>query len=78
MASGVQDITCVFVEVAWSYEKNAHRRLELFTLHYITLHYITSFFPHTVGNFFFFFLACDGASSLANYVPRAQGSFGGD
>ena len=59
MASGVQDVTCVFVEVAGSFEKNcpgivcsplvvskclgeAHRRLELFTLHYITKSF---FFP---------------------------------
>ena len=75
MASGVQDITCVFVEVAGSYEKKkktlilqcpgmvcsppvvskclgeAHRRLELFTLHYISLNHCFFSFFHTVGNF---------------------------
>ena len=29
----------------------AHRRLELFTLHYITLDLILFFFSHTVGNY---------------------------
>ena len=64
MASGVQDITCVFVEVAGSYEKNFQCpgmvcsppvvlvRLTggwtLFTLHYIKFF----FFLHTVGNYF--------------------------